>query len=68
MLLDLGGDGEKNNHTLVEQSFHSTLCVDQDLKHNTLHPGDFVCWKSISRINSPQSCWPGLYQGLLLNP
>ena len=26
----------KNNHVLVEQSFHSELSGDEDLKHHTL--------------------------------
>lgn len=35
----------KNNCALVEQSFHSALLGDDNLKNHTLQPGDFVCWK-----------------------
>ena len=32
----------KNNHVLVEQSFHGALSGDEDLKHHTLQTGDFI--------------------------
>ena len=32
----------KNNHNLVEQSFHSALLGDEDLKHSPLQPGDCI--------------------------
>ena len=32
----------KNNHVLVEQSFHSTFLGHEDLKHHTWQPEDFV--------------------------
>lgn len=35
----------KNNHTLVEQSSHSALPGDDNLKRHILQHGDFVYWK-----------------------
>lgn len=37
----------KNNQVLVEQSFHSALLGDDDLKHYTWQPGYFIYWKKI---------------------
>ena len=42
----------KNNHISIEQSFHSALLGDEDLKHHILQPGDFVYWKSHLQKNS----------------
>ena len=33
------------NPVLVEQSFHSTLSGNEDLKYNTLQTGNFTDWK-----------------------
>ena len=58
----------KNNHVPVEQSFSSTPLGDEDLKHHTLQPGDFVYWRRHLKMNSLQLCWKGSYQVLLTNP
>ena len=39
----------KNNHVLIEQSFHSALQTDKDLKHHILQPRDFSIGKDTSR-------------------
>ena len=50
----------KNNHNLVEQSFHSVPLGDKHLKHHNLQPGNFIYWKK----NPPE----GLYSTSLERP
>ena len=35
----------QNSHALKEQSFHSALSGEENLKHHTFQAGDFICWK-----------------------
>lgn len=44
------------------------LLGDEDVKHHTLQPRGFVCWKKHLHKDSLQPCWKGLYQVLLTNP
>ena len=55
----------KSNHILLDQSFHSALSRDEDLKHHSLQPGDFIYWKRDLQKRSPQPGWKGLFQALL---
>ena len=57
----------KNNYALVQQSFHSVLLGDEDLKHHTLQPKDFIYCKTHLQKNSLQHCWKGHCQVLLAN-
>ena len=58
----------ENNHALVvEQSFHSALSGDEDLKYHTLQHGNFVYWKDLSK-KTLQPQWKGPYQVLMTNP
>ena len=45
----------KNNHVLVEQSFHGVPLEDKDNKQCTLQSGDFVFWKRHLQKNSSTS-------------
>ena len=58
----------KNNHALVEQSFHSAPLGVDDLKHHILQPRDFVYWKRHFQKNALQPHWRGSYQALITNP
>lgn len=42
-----------NSHALKEQSFHSALSGEENLKHHTFQPGDFIYWKR--HLESPLS-------------
>ena len=55
----------KNNHVLIEQSFHSAPLGDENVKHHILQSGKFVYWKRHLQKNSLQPCWKGPYQVLL---
>ena len=44
----------ENNHALGLQSFHSILPRDEDLKHQTLQPRDFIYWKRYLQKDSLQ--------------
>ena len=57
----------KDNHVLVEQSFHSVPQEDKDLKHHTLQSKDFVYWKRHLQKDSLQSHQKGPYQVMLTN-
>ena len=57
----------ENNHASVEQSFHSVLQGDQDLKLHTLQPGDFVYWKIHFQRDFLQPHGKDPYQLLLTN-
>ena len=39
------GEILQNCHVLIEQSFHSAFSRDEDFKHHTFKPGDFISWK-----------------------
>lgn len=54
----------KNNNALVEQPFHS-VPLGEALKHHTLQPGDFVCWKRHLQKSSLQPHWKGPPQVLV---
>ena len=58
----------KNNHVLVEQSFHSEPLGDEDVEHHVLQPEDFVHWKIHLQKNSLQPHCKGPFQELLNNP
>ena len=58
----------KNNHVLIEQSFHSAPLRDKDVEHHISQPEKFVYWKRHLQNNSLQSCWKGPYQVLLTKP
>lgn len=56
------------NHAMVEQSSHNVLPGDEDVKHDTLQLGDFICWKRRLHKDSLQPRWKDLYQGYWLTP
>lgn len=45
----------KHKHVLVDQSFHSGLLGDKDLKHHTLQPRNFIFGKTSPEELSPTS-------------
>ena len=57
----------ESNHILVEQSFHSVLPGDKDLKHHSLYLGIFAYWKRhLQTLCNPIR--KASYQVLLTNP
>lgn len=58
----------KNNHALVEQSFHSAFSGDKGLRHCTLQRRDSVYQKSLLKKNSLQFHWRGPPSGTADQP
>ena len=57
----------KDNTTLEEQSFHSTLPGDEEICHHNFQP-DFVNWKRHHHKDALQSQWKRPYHVLLTSP
>lgn len=58
----------ENNYALVEQSFHSVLPGNEDLKYHALQPEDFIYWKRHLQEDSLQPHWEAPCQVLLTDP
>lgn len=54
----------RNNHDLVEQSFHNVLPGGKDLKYHTLQPGDFIYWRGHFQKDPLHPHWKGPWQVL----
>ena len=58
----------KNNQAVAEQSFHSMLPKEEDLKYHILQPRGFIHWKRHLQKNSRQPQWKDPCRILITNP